>query len=318
MDGVKEMKSKACPRETYGRALLKAAEEDRRIVALDADLSGSTMSCYVRRSYPARYFEMGIGEQNMVATAVGLALSGKIPFVHSFSMFVTGRAFEQVRQSVALPKANVKLVGSSYGFSDFGDGATHQTVEDVAIMRAIPNMTILSPMDPGEVEEAVRLARAIEGPVDLRISRSEMEFLPKEIPGKSMLEPSLMAKGEDITVFANGLMTAEALLARETLLEEGISARVVNVSCLKPLPKEMILRWTGDVEAVITIEEHSVIGGLGSAVLEATALEPKPTFVIGIDDAFGQSAWSHRELLEHYGLTAAAICRAARALLKRG
>ena len=316
--GVKVMKDKACPRETYGRALLKAVEEDPRIVALDADLSGSTMSCFVRQSYPERYFEMGIGEQNMVAAAVGLALSGKIPFVHSFSIFVTGRAFEQVRQSVALPRANVKLVGSSYGFSDFGDGATHQALEDVAIMRAIPNMTILSPMDPAEVEEAVTLARQIEGPVYLRISRSEMEFLPKEIPRKSLLEPSLMADGSDITVFANGLMTAEALAARSTLMEEGISLRVVNVSCLKPLPREMILRWTRDVRAVITMEEHSVIGGLGAAVLEATALEPKPTFLIGVDDAFGQSAWSHRELLEHYGLTADAVCNGARTLLKRG
>src|SRR5690554_421929 len=179
-DEVKTMMKKACPRETYGRALLQAAGEDDRIVALDADLSGSTMSCLIRQNYPERYFEMGIAEQNMVAVATGLALSGKMPFVHSFSVFLTGRAFEQIRQSVALANANVKLIGSSYGFSDFGDGATHQALEDVALMRTLPNMTILVPMDPAEVVEAVALARQIQGPVYVRISRTAMEYLPKE------------------------------------------------------------------------------------------------------------------------------------------
>ena len=193
----------ACPRETYGKYLVQVAAKDERIVALDADLSGSTMSCLLRQEFPQRHFEMGIAEQNMVAVAAGLAFSGKIPFVHSFSIFLTGRAFEQVRQSVALANANVKLVGSSYGFSDFGDGATHQALEDVAVMRVLPNLTVLVPMDAGEVEEAV-IWPGIDGPVYIRISRSPMEFLRKEQPGSSLLEPSLMAEGQDLVVFANG------------------------------------------------------------------------------------------------------------------
>ncbi|HAN94769.1 MAG: transketolase C-terminal domain-containing protein [Limnochordia bacterium] len=309
------MRKLACPREAYGRYLVKRAAEDERIVALDADLSGSTMSCLLREQYPERHFEMGIGEQNMVAVAAGLALGGKIPFVHSFAVFLTGRAFEQVRQSVALAKANVKLVGSSYGFSDFGDGATHQALEDVAIMRALPNMTVLVPMDPGEVEEAVDLALEIRGPVYIRISRSPMEYLPKEEPG---LGPALLQDGKDLVVFANGLMTSLALEAREILAQEGISLRVVNVSCVKPLAKDGIQRLAADVKGVITVEEHSVIGGLGSAVLEALALTPKPTCLIGVEDAFGQSAQSHGELLAHYGLTTEAICERARFLMGRG
>lgn len=312
------MAKQACPRTTYGQYLVKLAEKDQRIVALDADLSGSTMSCLLRERFPQRHFEMGIAEQNMVAVAAGLSFCGKIPFVHSFSMFLTGRAFEQVRQSVALANANVKLVGSSYGFSDFGDGATHQALEDVALMRALPNMTVLVPVDPEEVEEAVELALEIQGPVYIRISRSPMEYLAKEAPGASLLEPALMADGGDITVFANGLMTKTALEAKELLAQEGISLRVVNVSCVKPLATEHIQRFAADVRGVITIEEHSAIGGLGSAVLEALALAPKPTSLIGVEDQFGQSAQSHEELLQHYGLTAAAICERARLLMGKG
>lgn len=307
----------ACPRETYGKCLVKQADKDERIVALDADLSGSTMSCLLRQKYPERYFEMGIAEQNMMSVAAGFAFSGKIPFVHSFSMFLTGRAFEQVRQSVALPKANVKLIGSSYGFSDFGDGATHQALEDVAVMRVLPNMTVLVPMDTGEVEEAVELALEINGPVYIRISRSPMEDIPKELPGSNLLEPALVADGRDLVVFANGLMTKTALEARGVLAGEGISLRVVNVTCVKPLAKESIQRWAADVQGVIAIEEHSVIGGLGSAILEALALTPKPTYLIGVQDAFGQSGQSHGELLAHYGLTKEAICERARLLVGR-
>ena len=282
----------ACPRETYGKCLVKQADKDERIVALDADLSGSTMSCLLRQKYPERYFEMGIAEQNMMSVAAGFAFSGKIPFVHSFSMFLTGRAFEQVRQSVALPKANVKLIGSSYGFSDFGDGATHQALEDVAVMRVLPNMTVLVPMDTGEVEEAVELALEINGPVYIRISRSPMEDIPKELPGSNLLEPALVADGRDLVVFANGLMTKNSSGSPRCAGGEGFPY-AVNVTCVKPLAKESIQRWAADVQGVITIEEHSVIGGLGSAILEALALTPKPTYLIGVQDAFGQSGQSH-------------------------
>lgn len=188
----------------------------------------------------------------------------------------------------------------------------------MAVMRVLPNLTVLVPMDAKEVEEAVDLALKIDGPVYIRISRSPMEFLRKEQPGSSLLEPSLMAEGKDLVVFANGLMTKTALEAREILAQEGISIRVVNVSCVKPLAEESIRRLAADVQGVITVEEHSVIGGLGSAVLEALALTPKPTCLIGVQDTFGQSAQSHEELLEHYGLTKEAICERARFLMGRG
>lgn len=308
---------KACPRETYGRALLAAARQDQRVVALDADLSGSTMSCLVRQEFPERFFEMGIAEQNMVAVGAGLSLTGKIPFVHSFSMFVTGRAFEQVRQSVALPKANVKLVGSSYGFSDFGDGATHQSLEDAAIMRSIPNMTVLIPGDPKEVEAAVALALAIEGPVYIRISRSEMAFLPVSSTADSALAPVVVADGTDVAVVANGIMVERALQAKALLANEGVSLRVINVPSLKPLHGAALLELVQGCRGVVTAEEHTVMGGLGSAVLEVMAAQPLPLEMVGVQDCFGQSAWSHEELLQHYGLTSEAIAEKARLLARR-
>ncbi len=310
-------KQKACPRETYGRALLAAAERDQRVVALDADLSASTMSCLVRQSFPERFFEMGIAEQNMVAVGAGLSLTGKIPFVHSFSMFVSGRAFEQVRQSVALPKANVKLVGSSYGFSDFGDGATHQSLEDAAIMRAIPNMTVLIPGDPKEVEEAVALALAVEGPVYIRISRSEMPFLPDSSSAATGLAPVLVADGTDVAVIANGLMVEAALQAREMLQGEGLSLRVINVPSLKPFHSSELMQLVQGCQGIVTAEEHSIVGGLGSAVLEAFAGQPLPLRMVGVADQFGQSASSHEELLTHYGLTSADIAAKAREVAGR-
>ena len=212
----------ACPRETYGKCLVKQADKDERIVALDADLSGSTI-LPAAADITERYLRMGIANRHDVCGR--RLLQRQDPFVHSFSMFLTGRAFEQVRQSVALPKANVKLIGSSYGFSDFGDGATHQALEDVAVMRVLPNMTVLVPMDTGEVEEAVELALEINGPVYIRISRSPMEDIPKELPGSNLLEPALVADGRDLVVFANGLMTKTALEARGVLAGEGISLR---------------------------------------------------------------------------------------------
>lgn len=309
------MTNKACPRETYGKALLEAARADKRITALDADLSGSTMSCLLRQEFPERHFEMGIAEQNMVSVAAGMSLTGKVPFVHSFSMFVTGRAFEQVRQSVALPKANVKLVGSSCGFSDFGDGATHQALEDAAIMRAIPNMTVLVPMDPRDVRAAVAEALAIDGPVYIRLSRSEMEFV--DVPGSySIREPIVLRDGTDVVIVANGSMTSVALRASQALALEGIAAKVVNLSCLKPLPAASLVHVTEGAAGIVTVEEHSIVGGLGSAVLEALAARPKPLEMVGAMDVFGQSAWSQEELLDHYGLTVDSVCRSARRVVE--
>ncbi len=309
------MISKACPRETYGKALLEAARTDERITALDADLSGSTMSCLLRQEFPERFFEMGIAEQNMVSVAAGMSLTGSIPFVHSFSMFITGRAFEQVRQSVALPKANVKLVGSSCGFSDFGDGATHQSLEDAAIMRAIPNMTVLIPMDPNDVRAAVAEALAIDGPVYIRLTRSEMEFI--DVPADySIREPFLLRDGSDVAIVANGSMTSLALAASQKLASEGIAASVINVSCLKPLAAEPLFSLIEGTAGIVTVEEHSVVGGLGSAILEALAARPKPLAMVGALDVFGQSAWSQDELLNHYGLTVDTICSRVRSLVE--
>ncbi|NLJ26257.1 MAG: transketolase family protein [Firmicutes bacterium] len=303
-----------CPRDAYGRALLEAATQDSRIVALDADLSGSTMSRYVKENFPDRFFEMGIAEQNMVSVAAGLSLTGKIPFAHSFSVFIVGRAYDQIRQSIAVPKLNVKLVGSSYGLSDFGDGATHQSVEDVAIMRAVPNMTVIVPVDAVEVRQAVKAILEYHGPVYLRISRSPMPVITDCRDEFVIGKPRLVSEGKDIVVYANGLMVSAALKAKEMLEEQGVSLRVINVSSIKPLDAEAVRQLAHGVKGIITAEEHSIIGGLGCAISDIIG-EALPLRRVGIADRFGQSASSHGELLEHYGLTPESIVEQAQELL---
>ncbi len=301
-----------CLREAYGRELLKLARRNKNIVALDADLSGSTMSCYLGEEYPERFFEMGIAEQNMVTTAAGLSLTGKIPFVNSFAVFATGRPYDQIRQGVALPNLNVKIVGSSSGLSDSGDGATHQSIEDISIMRSIPNMTVISPVDALETKKAVKAMVEYNGPVYLRISRTELPIITSEEEPFEIGKVSKIADGKDITIFATGLMVHKALEAREKLAKVDISARIINVSTIKPLDVEKIKEYASDVKGIITAEEHSVIGGLGGAISEALSDELIRIKMVGVQDKFGQSACDYEKLLEHYGLTADQIVKKAK------
>jgi len=301
-------------REAYGRELLSLSRENKQIVVLEADLRGSTMSCYFAKEFPERFFEMGIAEQNMISTAAGLSLVGKIPFVNTFAVFATGRPYDQIRQGVALPKLNVKIVGSSCGLSDYGDGATHQSVEDIAIMRSIPNMVIISPVDAVEMKKVVRAVVEYQGPVYIRINRNDLPVLTDEDESFEIGKINKVADGKDITIFATGFMVYQALQARVILQDKGISARVINVSTIKPINVDKVKEYVKDVKGVITAEEHSIIGGLGGTICEALSDELVKVKRVGIDDKFGQSASNYEELINYYGLTPQAIIEKAEEL----
>jgi transketolase len=302
-------------RVVYGETLVELGRENERIVALDADLSKSTMTRLFEQEFRERFFEMGIGEQNMVSVAAGLALCGKIAFVNSFAVFAAGRPYDQIRVSVCIGKVNVKIIGSSCGISDFGDGATHQGIEDIAIMRAIPNMTILSPADGIETRKVVKAAVEHEGPVYIRIPRNEVPDITGENQEFKIGKPSVIREGTDVTVFAYGYMVYKALKAAETLEKEGISVRIVNVSTLKPIDEKIIRKLSSGVKGIVTVEEHTIIGGLASVVAFILRGQAVPMEAVAIQDCFGQSALSYEELLEHYGLTDAAIIKAVKKVL---
>jgi transketolase len=294
-------------REAYGRELLEIARRDERVVALDADLCGSTMTKFLQDEIPERFFEMGIAEANMVSVAAGLALSGKIPFVNSFSVFAAGQPYNQIRQGIALPNLNVRIVGSSCGLSDSGDGATHQSIDDIAIMRVIPNMTIVEPVDTEETRKVVRASLQHQGPMYIRINRSSLPLLTNSQTPFSIGKMNKITDGSDIVIFATGLMVSQSVKAREILEKDGLTIRIINVNTIKPLDKNQVIEYSKNVKGIITVEEHSVIGGLGSAVSELLCDSRIPMKIIGIEDKFGQSAGSHEELLEYYNLTPDAI-----------
>ncbi|MDR1874218.1 MAG: transketolase family protein [Synergistaceae bacterium] len=305
-------------RMAYGAALLELARANRNIVALDADLCASTQSVQIETNLPEQYVEMGIGEANMVSTAAGLALCGKIPFVHTFAVFATGRAFDQIRQGVCLPNLKVKIVGSSAGLSDFGDGATHQCFEDMAIMSVLPHMTVLAPVDAVEVPKAVRAAAAIDGPVYIRLNRNDLPLVTEESTPFEVGKPLTLAEGRDVSLCVNGVTAGMGLKARELLEKKGISARLVNFSTIKPLDEVAVRTALAGTRAVVTAEEHSVTGGLGAAVAACIGSDksPLPLVRVGIADRYGQSAHSYEQLLENYGLTGTAIAAAAEEILK--
>jgi transketolase len=290
-------------RQVYGETLVELGTENKNIVVLEADLGKSTMTTLFEQKFPERFFEMGIGEANMTSFAAGLSLTGKIAFTNSFAVFAAGRAFDQIRQGISIPGLNVKIVGSSAGLSDFGDGATHQSVEDVAIMRAIPNMTVLVPADGIETRKMMIKIVEYDGPVYLRINRHDLPDLFPEDQEFIIGKPYLIRKGNDIVVFANGIMVSKAVEAAETLEKEGISVRVVNVSSLKPIDEDEIKKYADNVKGIITAEEHSLIGGLASAVTYILRSRGVNIIPVGIEDRFGQSTHSYEELLEEYGLT---------------
>lgn len=289
-------------RVAYGNTLVELGKENQNIVVLDADLGGSTMGKMFEQAYPDRHYEMGIAEANMTSVAAGLAQTGKIPFTNSFAVFSGGRAYDQIRQTIAIGKLNVKICGSSTGMSDFGDGATHQSVEDMAIMRAIPNMTVLCPADANETVEAVKAMAEMKGPCYIRLNRNDYPNVTEEGRKFQIGEPTLLREGTDIVVFATGYMVNLAMQAAEELKDE-ISVKVVNVSTIKPMNEEAIINLAKDCKAVVTAEEHSIVGGLGSAISEVLRKECKPIDYVGVNDTFGCSAHNYQDVLSYHGLT---------------
>ena len=313
------MSEKIATRAAYGEALVALAEEYPELVVLDADLSGSTMSKGFATAHPDRFFNMGIAEANMTVVAAGLAACGKKPFTNTFAMFAAGRAFEQVRNSIAYPRLNVKVVGSHGGVSVGEDGATHQCCEDYAVMRAIPNMLVVSPCDGPEMRHAVKALLDYDGPAYMRLGRLAVESVTDSIPGYSFRlgKGAVLRDGADATVIATGMMVQMALQAARTLAEEGVSVRVVDMHTIKPLDYELVLKAALETRCIVTAEEHTVIGGLGSAVAEFLAEHcPVPVLRHGVHDEFGRSGKA-QAVLEAYGLTPAGIADQVRQALKR-
>jgi transketolase len=304
-------------RKAYGEAIVNLGQKDEKIVVLDADLSKSTMSTLFEQEHPERFIEMGIAEQNMLSTAAGLAAGGKIPYVSTFAVFVTGRAFDQIRQAIAIGKLNVKICGSSAGLSDHGDGATHQTVEDIALMTALPNMVVLTPADAAETQQCVQVAREIDGPVYIRVSRNDvLDVINPEEPFQ-LGKLRVLKEGKDVLIFAYGVMVEKALDAAKELEAKGISAQVVSTATLKPFPFEDVAAMAKDFKGVVTVDEHNYIGGLASLVGLALKQSVVPFDYVAIDDTYGQSAHCAEDLYQHYGLTAENIVSKAMNVLDK-
>ena len=302
------MADKIATRDAYAEALVALGEKNKDIVVFDADLSGATKTNAFKKAFPERHFNAGIAETNMTGMAAGMAACGKIPFISTFAVFGTGRNYDTIRSCICYPKLNVKLALTHAGLTVGEDGATHQMFEDIALTNALPNMTVFVPADAVEAKQAVTAAAEICGPVYIRLGRSKVDVIYddtyKFVPGKA----HVAAEGEDVTIFACGIMVAKALEAKEILAKEGIYAAVVNVSTIKPLDKETVIKYAQGKKAVVTAEEHSVIGGLNSVICAALASEGIGVKVgaIGINDTFGESGPAE-ELLVKYGLTAEGI-----------
>ncbi len=299
---------KVATRESYGNALKELGAENPNVLVLDADLAGATKTGVFKKAYPDRFFDCGIAEGNMVGIAAGLATTGKIPFCSTFAMFAAGRAFEQVRNSVGYPHLNVKIAATHAGISVGEDGATHQCNEDIALMRTIPGMVVLNPADDVEARAAVKAAAEYEGPVYLRFGRLAVPVFNDEATYKFELGKGiLLREGTDLTIVATGLCVNSALEAAEKLAAEGVSAEVINIHTIKPLDEEIILKSAKKTGKVVTAEEHSVIGGLGSAVCDVLSEKlPTPVKKIGVYDVFGESGPAVK-LLEKYKLDGAGV-----------
>ena len=304
---------KIATRGAYGEELVKLAEEYPELVVLDADLSSATMTKAFSKAYPERFFNMGIAEADMMGFAAGLAACGKKPFANSFAMFSAGRAWEQVRNSIAYPHLNVKCVGSHGGLSVGEDGATHQCVEDLALMSAIPGMVVVNPCDGPEMRLAVKALLDYDGPAYLRLGRMAVESVTDETPGYEFAlgKAAMLRDGSDVTIAATGLMVQRAVAAADMLAGQGVSARVLDVHTIKPLDTEAIIAAALDTGCIVTSEEHSVIGGLGSAVASVCAENcPVPVLRHGVNDEFGRSGKAEL-VLRAYGLTAEVIAEKA-------
>lgn len=301
---------KIATRESYGRALVKLGEEHDDFLVLDADLAGSTKTAVFRKEFPNRHINCGIAEQNMMGVAAGIAASGKVAFASSFAMFAAGRAFEQIRNAIGYPHLNVKIGATHAGISVGEDGATHQCNEDIALMRTIPGMIVMVPADDIEAEAMVRAAYFHDGPVYMRFSRlATPVFHDPETYRFEIGKGIVMRDGTDLTIIAAGLPVASAMEAAEMLAADGISARIIDMHTIKPLDRELVLQAARETKRIVTVEEHSVIGGLGSAVCDLLSGElPTPVQTIGIEDVYTESGPAN-ELIEKYGLDGAGVYR---------
>ncbi len=306
---------KIATRESYGNALVECFPDFPNLVVLDADLAAATKTGIFKKAHPERHIDCGIAECNMMSIAAGMAAAGMIPFASTFAMFAAGRAFEQVRNSIGYPHLNVKIGATHAGISVGEDGATHQCNEDIALMRAIPGMVVINPSDDVEARAAVRAALEYQGPVYLRFGRLAVPVINDRPDYKFELGKGVTLKeGKDITIVATGLTVSEALAAAENLAAEGIDAGVINIHTIKPLDKELIQAAAAKTGKLVTVEEHSIIGGLGDAVLEAIRENPVPVYKIGVNDEFGHSGPAAK-LIEMYGLTAGPIAERVKEIL---
>ena len=299
--------NKKATRQSYGEAIAELGKENENIVVLDADLAGATKTNIFAKEFPERFFDMGIAEQDMIATAAGFATCGKIPYASTFAVFATGRSYDQIRNSICYPNLNVKICATHCGITVGEDGATHQMLEDINLMRGLPNMTVISPADDVEAKWAVKEAAKIDGPVYIRFGRASTPVIHENEEKLELGKAIQFGNGTDATIFATGIMVAEALKAQEELEKEGINVRVVDFHTIKPIDKDIIIKCAKETKKLISVEEHSIIGGLGSAVAEVL-VENSPAKLIrmGINDCFGKSG-SASELLKYFGLTSKEI-----------
>ncbi len=302
-------------REAFGEALVELAKKNARVVTLTADLAESTRINHFKKEFPDRFFDMGVSEQAMIGVAAGLSFIDFIPFVSSFGVFVPGRAFDHIRVSVAQNKANVKLIGSHVGFSNFGDGVTAQAIEDIALMRSLPNMTIISPADSNEVKKVVFSMADFEGPVYMRMVRNSTPIFINEVTPFEIGKAQILKEGQDVTIIGTGPVLYNALQASDS---SGISCEVINCSTIKPLDEQTIIASVKKTGCLVTVEEHNVHGGLGDAVAQVLVQNyPAPQEYVGIKDKFGQSARSWEQLAQEYGLDENSIKQAINRAIKR-
>lgn len=298
---------KQATRQSYGETLVKLGKENKNIVVLDADLAGATKTDLFGKEYPERFFDMGIAEANMLGTAAGLATCGKIPYASTFAVFAAGRGYDQIRNSICYPKLNVKICATHAGITVGEDGATHQMLEDLSLMRGLPNMTVISPSDDTQARWVIEEISKMEGPVYVRLARLATPIIYEEDQKFEIGKAVQLGEGTDGTVFATGVTVAEAIKAQEELEGQGIHIRVVDMHTIKPIDKDTILKCAKETKKLVSVEDHSIIGGLGSAISEVLTDEyPTKLERMGMQDIFGKSGKAE-ELMEYFGLTAKAI-----------
>lgn len=308
------MADKIATRQAYGEILVELGAQNENIIVMDADLSGSTMTKFFAKAYPNRFFNVGVAEQNMCGLAAGLAVSGKTVFASSFAMFAAGRAFEVIRNSIAYPHLNVKICASHAGVTVGEDGGSHQCIEDIALMRTIPGMVVVNPSDAVSAKKLLKQVAEKSGPAYVRLGRAAVPVLYNEDAPVEIGKAVTLREGKDYTIIATGIMVYEALTAADTLAEQGIDVRVLDMHTIKPIDEDAVIKAAKETKGIITAEEHSIIGGLGSAVAEATARKcPAPMAFVGINDRFGQSG-KPAALLKEYNLTAGDIINAVKSI----